>query len=511
MDLDVDACYRAFSTRDARFDGRLFGGVRTTRVYCRPICPARMPKRENMTFYATAAAAQEAGFRPCLRCRPETAPEFAAWRGTSNTVSRALALIDAGALDEAGIDRLAERLGVGERQLRRLFRHHLGASPVSVAQTRRVLLAKQLIHGTRLSMAEVALASGFGSIRRFNEIFQGLFGRPPGALRRVTVADESSGAKGEVTILLGYRPPYDWPAMASFLKARAIPGVEVVSSDRYARTIEIEGVHGVVAVEPASGNALRIAIRFSRLSALPTIIARVRRVFDVAADPQAICTQLAKDPVLAPLVAARPGLRVPGAWDGFELAVRAVLGQQITVAAAVRLAGRLVARYGLPLVVGLETEGLTHVFPRPEQLASADLTALRMPRMRAATLASLAAAVVADPTVLGAGRSLTECVAQLRALPGIGEWTAQYIAMRELREPDAFPAGDIGLLRALTNVGGEGPTSGELLARAERWRPWRAYAAQHLWASGLPPEQVRPRQRVARQTKYPSSTRAGNA
>lgn len=485
MDLDVDACYRAFRTRDPRFDGRLFGGVRTTRVYCRPICPAPMPKRENMTFYATAAAAQEAGFRPCLRCRPENAPEFAAWRGTSNTVSRALALIDRGALDEGGIDRLAERLGVGERQLRRLFRQHLGASPVAVAQTRRVLLAKQLIHETRLPMAEVALASGFGSIRRFNEIFQRLFGRPPGALRCATVDDVSSRQNGEVTIRLSYRPPYDWATMVAFLKARAIPGVEVVSNDRYARTIDIDGVHGVVAVEPASGHALRVAIRSSRLSALPTIIARVRRVFDLAADPQAVNAQLAEDPVLAPLVAARPGLRVPGAWDGFELAVRAVLGQQITVAAGVGLVGNLVTRCGAALAgSGLNTEGLTHVFPRPEQMASADLTTLAMPRMRAATLASLAAAVVADPHVLGAGRTLAECVAQLRALPGIGEWTAQYIAMRELREPDAFPAGDIGLLRALADSEGRRPTSGQLLAMAERWRPWRAYAAQHLWASG---------------------------
>ena len=506
MDLDVDACYRAFRTRDIRFDGRLFAGVRTTRTYCRPICPARMPKRENMRFYATAAAAQEAGFRPCLRCRPETAPELAAWRGTSNTVSRALALIDTGALDEARIDCLAERLGVGERQLRRLFRQHLGASPVSVAQTRRVLLAKQLIHETRLSMAEVALASGFGSIRRFNEIFQRLFGRPPGALRRATAGDVSSDAKGEVMIFLRYRPPYDWPALAAFLKARAIPGVEVVSSDRYARTIEIGGVHGVVVVEPSSDNALRIAVRFPRLSALPTIIARLRRVFDLSADPEAINAQLAEDSLLAPLVAARPGLRVPGAWDGFELAVRAVLGQQITVAAAVGLAGKLVAQYGLPLSgTGLETERLTHLFPRPEHLASADLRALGMPRMRAVTLASLAAAVVADPQVLGTGRSLTECVTRLRALPGIGEWTAQYIAMRAIREPDAFPAGDVGLLRALTDAEGKRPTPRELLARAERWRPWRAYAAQHLWAARMQPE----RQHVARRRTQPSSTRTG--
>jgi len=491
MDLDVDACYRAFLTRDVRFDGRLFAGVRTTRTYCRPICPARMPKRENMTFYATAAAAHEAGFHPCLRCRPETAPELAAWRGTSNTVSRALAMIDAGALDEASIDRLAERLGVGERQLRRLFRQHLGASPVSVAQTRRVLLAKQLIHETRLSMADVALASGFGSIRRFNEIFQQLFGRPPRALRHATAGDVCSEAKGEVTISLRYRPPYDWPAMAAFLKARAIPGIEVVSSGRYARTIEINGVHGVVVVEPSSDNALRIAVRFSHLLTLPTIIARLRRLFDLSADPRAINAQLAEDRLLAPLVAARPGLRVPGDWDGFELAVRAVLGQQITGAVAVGLAGKLVAHCGLPLSgTGLDMEGLTHVFPRPEDLASVDLTAFGMPPVSAAALTSLAAAVVANPQMLGTGRSLTECVTRLRALPGIGEWTAQYIAMREFREPDAFPAGDIGLLRALTDAEGKRATHREVLARAERWRPWRAYAAQHLWAARMQPEQV---------------------
>jgi AraC family transcriptional regulator of adaptative response / DNA-3-methyladenine glycosylase II len=271
--------------------------------------------------------------------------------------------------------------------------------------------------------------------------------------------------------------------MVSCLAARAIPGVEVVSSDRYARTIDVDGVNGVVAVEPTAGDALRIAIRFARLSALPTIIVRVRRVFDLAADPEAINAQLAEDLVLAPMVRARPGLRVTGAWDGFEQAVRAVLGQQITEAAAVRLAGELVARHGLPLAgTGLETEGLTHVFPRPERLASADLSALAMPRLRSATLASFARAFAADPQLLGAGRSLTECVRQLRSLPGIDEWTAQYVAMRELCEPDAFPAGDSDLLRTMS-VAEEGLTSCELLARAERWRPWRAYAAQHLWAS----------------------------
>jgi AraC family transcriptional regulator of adaptative response / DNA-3-methyladenine glycosylase II len=490
MDLDHDACYRALSTRDARFDGKIFVGVKTTGIYCRPICPARTPKRENVIFFPSAAAAQGAGFRPCLRCRPETAPDLAAWRGTSNTVSRALQLIEMGALDELDVDRLAERLGVGERQLRRLFRQHLGASPVAVAQTRRVLLAKQLVHESRLPMTEIALAAGFGSVRRFNETFRQLFGRPPSALRRGNAPELSSGPAGEVTIRLRYRPPYDWPSMLSFLARRAIPGVEIVVGDRYARTIEIDGVRGTVAVEPDHG-ALRATVRFATLSALPKIIARLRRVFDLAADPQAIGAQLAEDPTLAPLIAARPGLRVPGAWDGFELAVRAVLGQQITVAAAIGLAGKLVARYGEKLAEGeAAISGLTHVFPRPERVAAADLATLGMPKARAACLASLAATVAADPRIFGTGRTLEDAITELRTLAGVGEWTAQYIAMRELREPDAFPAADIGLLRAFADATGRRPTPAELLARAERWRPWRAYAAQHLWAAGTEPRRA---------------------
>src|SRR5215472_7777568 len=250
MDMDDDACYRAIETRDRRFDGRLFVAVRTTGVYCRPICPAPTPKRKNARFFPTAAAAQEAGFRPCLRCRPEIAPELALWRGASNTVSRALGLIESGALDAASVEALATRLGIGARQLRRLFQRYLGASPVSIAQTRRILLAKQLIQDTRLPMTEIALAAGFGSIRRFNETFQRLYQRPPKALRRVRVADEP----GAVTVRLGYRPPYDWSAIIGFLRARAIPGVEAVSVERYARTIAIGGVPGVLVVEPAEEN-----------------------------------------------------------------------------------------------------------------------------------------------------------------------------------------------------------------------------------------------------------------
>ncbi|MDP3748248.1 MAG: AlkA N-terminal domain-containing protein [Phenylobacterium sp.] len=482
--MDDDACYRAFQTRDARFDGRIFCGVKTTGIYCRPICPARTPKRENMTFHRSAAAAQEAGFRPCLRCRPETSPDLGSWRGTSNTVSRALALIEAGAMDIGDVDALAGRLGVGERQLRRLFQQHVGASPVAVAQTRRVLLAKQLLHETRLPMAEVALAAGFGSVRRFNETFQQLFRRPPGALRRLGGAEIAAGEGGAATIKLPYRAPYDWQAMLAFLTARAIPGVEVVANGRYARTLTVGDARGVVMVEPGEGAYLKVTLRFPKVQAWPTIIAKVRRVFDLAADPAIIEAHLSEDPDLAPLVAARPGLRAPGAWDGFELSVRAVLGQQITVHAARQLAGKISAAYGEPLLDEAANQmGLTQFFPTPECLATVDVETLAMPRARGRALVGLAAAAAADPDLFGTRRSLDEAVAALRALPGIGEWTAQYIAMRALREPDAFPSADIGLMRALETPDGVRPTPAELLIRAERWRPWRAYAASHLWAA----------------------------
>jgi AraC family transcriptional regulator, regulatory protein of adaptative response / DNA-3-methyladenine glycosylase II len=410
---------------------------------------------------------------------------LAFYRDTSNTVARALRLIEAGRLDEANVEALAARLGIGERQLRRLFRQHLGASPVSIAQTRRILLAKQLIQDTRLPMTEVASAAGFGSVRRFNEIFQQLYKRPPKALRRTGVTDRAVGTSGAVTVRLGYRAPYDWNAIATFLRARAIPGIEIVSGDRYARTIAIGDSRGVLVVEPGERNCLQATIRLPDLRNLPAVIARTRRVFDLAADPQAIGAHLSQDPVLAPRVAARPGLRVPGAWDGFELAVRAILGQQITVSAATRLAGKLASAYGEAMVdrVALDL-GLTHAFPTPQRLAGSDLAAIGMPQSRRSAMSSLAAAVVADPLIFGPSRSLEEAIAQLRALPGIGEWTAQYIAMRELREPDAFPAADIGLLRALSDAHGVRPTPAALLAQAERWRPWRAYAALHLWASG---------------------------
>ena len=484
MDMSDTACYRAIVMRDRRFDGRLFIAVKTTGVYCRPVCPARTPKKANVRFFASAAAAQEAGFRPCLRCRPETSPDLGAWRGTSNTVSRALALIEGGALDESGVEALCQRLGVGERQLRRLFKQHLGASPVAVAQTRRVLLAKQLIHDTRLPMAEVALASGFGSVRRFNETFQALFDRPPAHLRRGRRAEASAVAAGEITLRLPYRPPYDWDALLSFLAVRAIPGVESVTGNAYARTVHLEGASGALFVRPGTGPFLEVTARFPKLASLPAIIARVRRVFDLAADPNVIGAHLSEDPTLAPLVAARPGLRVPGAWDGFELGIRAILGQQITVAAARGLAAKLVARFGSPLEdPRANVAGLTHVFPDARIIADADLSTLGMPRARIQALLSLAQAQVRDPSLFSVHRDLEEAIARLRELNGIGEWTAQYIAMRQLRESDAFPVGDVALMRALANADGVRPNARQMLARAESWRPWRAYAAIHLWAS----------------------------
>ena len=349
MNLDHDACYSAIRVRDARYDGRFFTAVKTTRIYCRPVCPARTPLSRNVVFYATAAAAQEAGFHPCLRCRPEIAPAAGPAPGLPASVARALQLIELGALDEGDLDALAARTGVGARQLRRQFREHLGASPVAVAQTRRVLLAKQLIHETRLPMAEIAFASGFGSIRRFNERFQQLFDRPPGALRRSSQPDVPAGPEGEIRLLLRYRPPYDWDAMLDFLRLRAIAGIEQVRGRRYTRSISLDGAQGTVAVEPGKGDALLATVRFPRLPSLPVIIARLRRQFDLDSDPAAIAAQLSHDPVLAALTAARPGLRIPGAWDGFELAMRAVLGQQITVVAAIRLGGKLVAAHGAPL------------------------------------------------------------------------------------------------------------------------------------------------------------------
>lgn len=479
-----EACYRALQSRDSRFDGLIFVGVRSTGIYCRPVCPARTAKPENCRFFGSAAAAQEAGFRPCLRCRPETAPEFASWRGTSNSVSRALALINDGALDGDGatVEKLAERLGLGERQLRRLFLQHLGASPIAVAQTRRVLFAKQLIHETRMPMTEVAFAAGFSSVRRFNETFQNLFHRPPSALRRRTSA---SHAEAEVKLRLRYRPPYDWESMLRFLQARGIPGLEIVDNGTYARTVEIDGRIGSVEVSHSPRHqSLSVTIRFPEVKALPAIVSRVRRLFDLGADIETIDGHLSRDPLLAPLVAERPGLRAPGGWDGFELAVRAILGQQITVVAARRLADQLVSRHGKPVPAAYAIHpALTHVFPTAANLARAKSIGLGMPAARERSLKALAEAVSADPNLFWPHGTIDTAIERLRTIRGVGEWTAHYIALRAMREMDAFPSTDVGLLRGIAGIDAACSTSARLEARAESWRPWRAYAAQHLWTN----------------------------
>ena len=487
---DKATCYRALESKDTRFDGLIFVGVKSTDIYCRPICPARTAKYQNCTFYGSAAAAQDAGYRPCLRCRPETAPQFASWRGTSNTVSRAIALIDEGALDgdNSTVEKLADRLGVGERQLRRLFLQHLGASPVAVAQTRRVLFAKQLIHDTQLPMREVALAAGFSSLRRFNEVFHDLFHRPPSSIRRKTAID-ASGVESGTEFRIRYRAPYDWEAMLEFLRARAIPGVEVVEKGVYQRTIDVAGKIGFIDVKHLPRKeSLCVSIHFPTVQALPEIVNRVRRVFDLGADIATIAEHLSLDEQLAPWVAQRLGLRAPGGWDGFELAIRAVLGQQVTVEAARQLAGKLVALHGKPVANGITyPKGLTHVFPRAKHLAGAAAIGLGMPRSRLLTLRALAQARVNDQTLFQPSGNMDTAVAKLLAIQGVGDWTAHYIAMRAMREVDAFPASDVGLLRGATKVLGEPVTEKTLAQRAEIWRPWRAYAAQHLWAADAAP------------------------
>jgi AraC family transcriptional regulator of adaptative response / DNA-3-methyladenine glycosylase II len=470
--LDPEICYRALVTRDARFDGRFFTGVRTTGIYCRPVCPAQTPKRDNVTFYPSAAAAEVAGFRSCLRCRPERAPSTAPGHPL---VERAMAIITEGH-DPDGPG-LAERLGVGERQLRRLFKAHLGASPKAVMQTRRHLLARQLVVETDLPLTEVALAAGFDSLRRFNHVFVTLYGRPPSQMRRS--ATRSQDARG-LTLSLPFRPPYDWPGIIAVLKAHAIPGVEVVTDEAYARIITLGGHHGTVVVSPSRADSLAARIDFPALRFLPRIVANLRRIFDLAADPEPIDAVLGADPGLAALVAARPGLRVPGAWNGFELAVRVILGQQVSVAAGSRLAGKLVALFGTP--VETTVPGLTGLFPTPARLvAEAEVISLNlnMPRARAAAIVNLARTAAEAPDLLERGEGLESSVRRLCGVAGIGPWTAQCIALFALREPDAFPPRDVGLQRAL------GLTDRQLMARAEHWRPWRAYAAMHLWMVAL--------------------------
>jgi AraC family transcriptional regulator, regulatory protein of adaptative response / DNA-3-methyladenine glycosylase II len=475
MELDHPTCYAALQTRDSRFDGRFFTAVKTTGIYCRPICPARIPKPENCQFFPSAAAAEDAGFRACLRCHPELSPGFWSRVTTEVTVTRALNLIAAGALDRGDVATLAGRLGVTDRHLRRLFIQHLGASPIKVAQTQRLQFAKQLLDQTALPITEVALASGFSSVRRFNHVMQQVYGRSPRELR------QGKAKSAVLQLKLPFIPPYDWESIVSFLGKRSIPGVESVTEKFYRRTIALEGLQGWIEVQPAP-NHLLATIQFPQVTQLATIVDRLRRLFDLNADVTEIGDWLGQDARLTGAIAASPGLRVPGAWDGFELAVRAILGQQVSVAAATTLSGRVAAAFGEPVAFDSPIVGLTHIFPTPEVIATADLSGLGITQARINAIVGLAQTLLDRPELFQAYPSLDEAVKVLCELPGIGEWTAHYIAMRTLREPDAFPATDLVLMKALS-VGDHKITKAECVSRSEPWRPWRAYAAIHLWHS----------------------------
>jgi AraC family transcriptional regulator of adaptative response / DNA-3-methyladenine glycosylase II len=478
MDLPAlpppDVCDRARAAKDARFDGLFFTAVRSTGIYCRPVCPAPTPRRQNIRYFPSAAAAAAAGYRPCLRCRPELSPG-AFLRGGEQAVQRALALIADGALDEGSVEQLAHQVGLGGRQLRRVFLAETGATPIAVHGTRRLLLAKQLLTETALPVTQVALASGFRSLRRFNAAFLAGCGMPPGAIRR----QRGDAPAGTLALRLGYRPPLDFPLLLAFLGKRAIDGIERISADAYERVCGPVNAPVFLRVTALPDRPeLRLEIEGADPRGITDLVRRVRRLFDLDADPVSVQAGLAGTPLLATGLRRRPGLRVPGAWDGFELAVRAVLGQQVSVAGATTLARRLVQNHGAFRPSG--RAGLDRVFPTPAGLAEAPLEAIGLPKSRAATLRALAAAVAEGRVHFGAGQRLDEFVRGMVALPGIGPWTAHYVAMRALGHPDAFPAGDLVLQQVLGGAGGR-LSERETEACSQAWRPWRAYAVLHLW------------------------------
>ena len=477
-----DIYERARLSRDARFDGHFFVGVKTTGIYCRPICPANAPKSENVSFFPTAAAASEAGYRPCLRCRPECAPGTPAWSGTSTTVRRGLRLIANGALDDSNVEDLAERLGVTSRHLRRLFTKHLGASPLAVAHTQRLHFAKQLIDQTALPMQEIALAAGYGSVRRFNDSFVNTYGRSPRELRRVGVEEQASDVNSALTVRLPYREPFDWNRLLDFFAARAIPGVETVEGGRYYRTVRFDGQPGVIELGHAKGNVL-LTLHGVRTNSLFPIVQRCRELLDLDAPMRDIADVLGRDRNLKWRLREHPGVRVPGAWDGFELMIRAVLGQQVSVKAATTLSGRIVVSYGEPFDHGLDVGGLTHLFPGPGKFVRARFNSVGLTRSRAETLRNVAKAVVSDELVFDNAQDPGEFRESMVAIRGIGAWTAEYVAMRALKNPDAFPASDLGLLRAFEEDGEARLRPVALEERSQSWRPWRAYAALLLWST----------------------------
>jgi AraC family transcriptional regulator of adaptative response / DNA-3-methyladenine glycosylase II len=497
MLLDHNSCYEALAARDPRFDGVLYVGVTTTGVYCRPVCPARTPRRDRCRFFINAAAAENAGFRPCLRCRPELAPGSAVIDSANRIASSAAQRIEAGALNEAGIDDLAAEFGLSSRQLRRVVKRELGVTPTELAQTRRLLLAKHLLTDSSLPAIEIAFASGFSSVRQFNSVFRERYGLSPTALRR---SQRPHTAGQALTLRLGFRPPMAWTWLLQFLASRAIPGVELVEAGRYWRAIQIgqsnrqnkdsdKGAkrgpqrgaqRGWIIVERIEGaNALRVEISLSLAQHLPSLLARVKSLFDLDAHPQLIEARLGEDERLREMVSRHSGLRLPGAFDGFEMAMRAVLGQQISVAAARTIAGRITEAFAEPVETPNPRLNRASVTAASlSQAGVADLTRLGVTGKRAECLIALSRAVADGEVKLEPGGDAGATIERLKQLPGIGDWTAQYIAMRALRCPDAFPHSDLGLRKALGET-----SSKRILQIAESWRPWRAYALMHLWNS----------------------------
>jgi AraC family transcriptional regulator, regulatory protein of adaptative response / DNA-3-methyladenine glycosylase II len=477
--VDTRMYEQARLARDARFDGRFFIGVRTTRIYCRPVCTVKSPRANNVCFFETAAAAAEAGYRPCLRCRPESAPGTPAWAGTSTTVARGLRLISEGALDQDSVEALSDRLGVTSRHLRRLFLRHLGASPMAIGQTRRLHFAKKLLDETGLPVTEIALVAGYGSVRRFNDHFLKVYARPPSEVRQVSsrpqmLAVDSGDTTSSFQLRLPYRPPYDFEGVLRFLERRAIPGVEAVRDGCYARSIRIDDESGrlLVSHEPMA-HRLVCTIHLESARGLLRVVEGVRRIFDLNADPLEIADVLRRDGDLAPWIVANPGLRLPGAWDPFEILIRAIVGQQISVKGATTVMG------GIARDFGENAHGML-LFPTAESLARQDPDRLPMPRARGRTVIAAARAVHEEDMDFRA-LDTPALLARLMAIKGIGPWTAQYFAMRALGDPDAFPDNDLVLRKIAASHLGLA-TAHELIDRAASWRPWRAYAAMALWS-----------------------------
>jgi AraC family transcriptional regulator, regulatory protein of adaptative response / DNA-3-methyladenine glycosylase II len=473
MELDPNACFRAVRARDRRFDGRFFVGITSTHIYCRPICTARPANRDNMRFYSHAAAAEGAGFRPCLRCRPERAPGMAPVDAVSRLVSAAMAGIEEHALSSARVGELAASLGVSDRHLRRVTEAELGVSPIELAQTQRLLLAKRLLRETSLSQTDIAFASGFGSVRRFNALFKSRYGLSPRAIRGKTIDTDT------LSVQLEFRPPLAWKSLLAYLRLRAIPGVEMADETHYRRTVAIGAAKGWIAVSlHSSGSALNLELSPSLTPVIGAVIGRVKQLFDLGAAPDSVSLVLRNDSVLAATVKRLPGLRVAGAFDGFELAVRTVLGQQVSVKGASTISGRWAAAYGEAIATPYPE--LNRLGPSAEcmsAVAADDIAALGMVGARARCLVGLAQAVAQRKVVLAFAPNVEAQIESLMSLPGIGHWTANYIAMRALHWPDAFPTGDLVLMRAAQ------ATQKQLQQRSEAWRPWRAYAAHYLWQS----------------------------